>query len=67
MGAARACCPCGRIGAPRPRGRSSFQRVIFQDRLSEGYASRTSNDQSRDDYFCLSFNGPPRRVTRWTP
>ena len=33
-----------------------FKRVIFQDRLSEGYASRTSNDASVDDYFCLSFN-----------
>ena len=37
-------------------GAEPFQRVIFQDRLSEGYASRTSNDQSRDEYFCLSFN-----------
>ena len=33
-----------------------FPRVIFQDRGSEGFASRTSNDASRDDYFCLSFN-----------
>ena len=33
-----------------------FPRVIFQDRVSEGYASRTSSDQSRDDYFCLSFD-----------
>ncbi len=33
-----------------------FKRVIFQDRLSEGFASRTSNDASVDDYFCLSFN-----------
>lgn len=33
-----------------------FRRVIFQNRSSEGYASRTSNDQSRDEYFCLSFN-----------
>ncbi|MCA9582373.1 MAG: hypothetical protein KC416_11305, partial [Myxococcales bacterium] len=37
-------------------GASLFKRVIFQDRLSEGLASRTSNDFSRDDYFCLSFN-----------
>lgn len=37
-------------------GAALFQRVIFQDRHSEGYASRTSNDQSRDEYFCLSFN-----------
>lgn len=33
-----------------------FRRVIFQDRSSEGYASRTSNDASQDDYFCLSFS-----------
>jgi len=33
-----------------------FQRVIFQDRLSEGFASRTSADASRDEYYCLSFN-----------
>ncbi|MBK6808373.1 MAG: hypothetical protein IPG81_05610 [Sandaracinaceae bacterium] len=42
-----------RAAAP---GAEPFQRVIFQDRLSEGYASRTANDQSRDEYFCLSFN-----------
>ena len=42
-----------RAAAP---GASTFRRVIFQNRLSEGYASRTSNDQSRDEYFCLSFN-----------
>lgn len=42
-----------RAAAP---GATAFRRVIFQDRLSEGYASRTSNDQSRDEYFCLSFN-----------
>src|SRR5690606_35772280 len=34
----------------------AFRRVIFQDRASEGYASRTSNDASADNYFCLSFN-----------
>jgi hypothetical protein len=33
-----------------------FKRVIFQDRRTEGLASRTSNDQSRDDYYCLSFD-----------
>jgi len=33
-----------------------FRRVIFQDRRYEGLASRTSNDASRDDYFCLSFD-----------
>ncbi|MGE0790789.1 MAG: CFI-box-CTERM domain-containing protein [Sandaracinaceae bacterium] len=32
-----------------------FSRVIFQDRSSEGWASRSSNDFSEDDYFCLSF------------
>ncbi len=33
-----------------------FPRVIFQDRISEGHASRSSNDSTRDDYYCLSFN-----------
>ena len=37
-------------------GAQPFKRVIFQDRDSEGLASRTSNDQSKDDYFCLSFD-----------
>ena len=38
-----------------------FPRVIFQDRASEGFASRTSNDASRDDYYCLSFNADTTR------
>lgn len=44
-----------RASAPDAR---QFKRVIFQDRRSEGLASRTSNDQSpeQDDYYCLSFN-----------
>ena len=33
-----------------------FRRVIFQNRISEGFASRTSNDASRDEYYCLSFD-----------
>lgn len=33
-----------------------FPRVIFQDRISEGYAARNVPDHSTDDYFCLSFN-----------
>lgn len=33
-----------------------FRRVIFQNRVSEGFASRTIPDQSVDDYYCLSFN-----------
>jgi hypothetical protein len=33
-----------------------FKRVIFQNRTTEGLASRTSNDYSPDNYFCLSFN-----------
>jgi hypothetical protein len=37
-------------------GAQPFHRVIFQSRTSEGLASRTSEDFSRDDYFCLSFN-----------
>jgi len=42
-----------RLAAP---GAKPFRRVIFQNRRSEGLASRTSEDYSRDDYFCLSFN-----------
>jgi hypothetical protein len=37
-------------------GAKLWKRVIFQKRDSEGYASRTSNDQSVDDYYCLSFD-----------
>ncbi|MDW8245195.1 MAG: hypothetical protein RMJ84_01330 [Sandaracinaceae bacterium] len=40
----------------RAPGARPFRRVIFQDRVSEGHASRSSNDYSRDDHFCLSFN-----------
>jgi len=42
-----------RAAAP---GAELFRRVIFQDRISEGDASRTTEDSTRDDYFCLSFN-----------
>lgn len=42
-----------RAAAP---GAEQFRRVIFQDRVSEGHASRSTADASRDDYFCLSFN-----------
>jgi len=42
-----------RASAP---GAKKFRRVIFQNRRSEGLASRTSNDFSQDDYYCLSFN-----------
>ncbi len=42
-----------RAAAP---GAKPFRRVIFQDRSSEGFASRTTSDQSVDDYYCLSFN-----------
>ena len=42
-----------RANAPEAK---QFRRVIFQDRASEGFASRTSSDASRDDYFCLSFD-----------
>ena len=40
----------------RAAAQGPFRRVIFQDRLYEGLASRTSNDASPDDYYCLSFN-----------
>lgn len=33
-----------------------FPRVIFQNRWSEGNASRDTSDYSYDDYFCLSFD-----------
>jgi len=41
-----------RAAAP---GAMLFDRVIFQNRDSEGFASRTSADSSPDSYFCLSF------------
>jgi len=42
-----------RASAP---GATQFRRVIFQDRTSEGWASRSASDFSRDNYYCLSFN-----------
>jgi hypothetical protein len=36
-------------------GAQRFVRVIFQSRV-EGLASRTANDQSVDNYYCLSFD-----------
>jgi hypothetical protein len=42
-----------RAAAP---GAQQFRRVIFQDRTTEGLASKTSNDFSADDYYCLSFD-----------
>jgi hypothetical protein len=36
-------------------GARKWKRVVFQSRI-EGLASRTAEDQSPDDYFCLSFN-----------
>ena len=53
-----------RASAP---GSKKFRQVIFQDRRSEGLASRRgivsieSLDYSRDDYFCLSFAGERSR------
>jgi hypothetical protein len=41
-----------RAAAP---GAQTFRRVIFQNRQSEGDASRTADDASPDAYFCLSF------------
>jgi hypothetical protein len=35
--------------------------VIFQNRDSEGFASRTSDDSTPDNYFCLSFNSATTR------
>lgn len=42
-------------------GGEPFRRVIFQDRTSEGWASRSSNDSTRDEYFCLSFDSSTTR------
>jgi len=42
-----------RAAAP---GALQFGRVIFQNRDSEGDASRTSEDSTAEKYFCLSFN-----------
>jgi hypothetical protein len=42
-----------RAAAP---GAKQFNRVIFQNRTTEGLASRTSNDYSPDTYYCLSFD-----------
>ncbi|HEY4183755.1 MAG TPA: CFI-box-CTERM domain-containing protein [Polyangia bacterium] len=42
-----------RAAAP---GAVQFQRIIFQNRQSEGDASRTSEDSTTEKYFCLSFN-----------
>jgi len=42
-----------RAAAP---GALQFGRVIFQNRDSEGDASRTSEDSTTEKYFCLSFN-----------
>jgi len=36
-------------------GARQFSRVIFQNRDSEGDASRTSEDSTTENYFCLSF------------
>ena len=33
-----------------------FKRIIFQNRASEGDASRTSEDSTTEKFFCLSFN-----------
>ncbi len=38
-------------------GAALFPRVIFQDRVSEGHASRSSVDASPDNHFCLAFRG----------
>ncbi len=37
-------------------GAELFPLVIFQDRISEGFASRNTVDASPDSYFCLSFD-----------
>jgi hypothetical protein len=39
----------------KAEGARQFKRVIFQNRASEGDASRTTEDSSSEPYFCLSF------------
>jgi hypothetical protein len=39
----------------KAEGARQFKRVIFQNRASEGDASRTAEDSSSEPYFCLSF------------
>jgi hypothetical protein len=36
-------------------GAKQWKRVVFQSRI-EGFASRTTEDMSKDDYYCLSFS-----------
>ncbi len=47
-----------RAAAP---GAEAFPRVVYQNRTSEGWASRSSSDFSRDDYYCLSFDASRSR------
>lgn len=47
-----------RAAAP---GATTWKKVIFQDRTSEGWASRSSDDASPDSYFCLSFKSETTR------
>ncbi len=47
-----------RAAAP---GALPFPRVIYQNRISEGWASRSTSDFSRDDYYCLSFDASRSR------
>ncbi len=35
---------------------TTFPRIIFQHRTSEGYASASQADSSQDDYYCLRFD-----------
>ena len=43
-------------------GARPFRRVIFQNRASEGYASRSVDDSTPDDYYCLSFTKQRSRI-----
>lgn len=42
-------------------GGEPFRRVIFQNRVSEGHASRSTSDFSVDNYYCLSFDSSKSR------
>jgi hypothetical protein len=38
------------------KGARNWRRVIYQDRIGEGFTARTSDDFSEDNYFCLGFD-----------
>jgi hypothetical protein len=47
--------------ATAPDVPGQFPRIIFQNRTSEGWASRSCEDSTNDAYFCLSFTAESTR------